>query len=94
MRVDVDKAHDVQKELKRREDALLEEVKKETGVLVEPWAAASIAKAFDALGLNYNRTEKSNAPAFTKAFLANHTHPVAQKIVRLREFNKGQHDLY
>jgi DNA polymerase I-like protein with 3'-5' exonuclease and polymerase domains len=89
VRVDVDKAQDVQKELKRREDALLEEVKKETGVLVEPWAAASIAKAFDALGLNYNRTEKSNAPAFTKAFLANHTHPVAQKIVRLREFNKA-----
>ena len=67
MRVDVDKAQDVQKELKRREDVLLEEVEKETGVLVEPWAAASIAKAFDALGLNYNRTEKIECASLYKS---------------------------
>ena len=89
VRVDIDRAEQVREELKSREDTLLEEIKVETGVFVEPWVATSIAKAFDALGIKYERTEKSNAPAFTKAFLANHEHPVAQKIVRLREFNKA-----
>jgi DNA polymerase I-like protein with 3'-5' exonuclease and polymerase domains len=87
--VDVDKAQIVKVELQKREDVLLKEIKEVTGVAVEPWAAASVAKVFDSLGLSYNRTEGSNAPSFTKAFLANQTHPIAQKIVRLREFNKA-----
>jgi len=89
VRVDLDKAELVKKDLRKRESALLKEIKEETGIAVEPWAAASVAKVFDSLGLSYNRTEGSNAPSFTKNFLANHTHPVAQKIVRLREFNKA-----
>jgi len=89
VRVDLDKAELVKKDLRKREAALLKEIKEETGIAVEPWAAASVAKVFDSLGLSYNRTEGSNAPSFTKNFLANHTHPVAQKIVRLREFNKA-----
>jgi len=89
VRVDIDKAEQVQKELKRREDALLLEIKDLTQVSVEPWVATSIAKAFDAVGLTYERTKNTDAPSFTKQFLANHEHPLAQKIVRLREFNKA-----
>jgi DNA polymerase I-like protein with 3'-5' exonuclease and polymerase domains len=89
VRVDVDKAEQTKKKLVSLEQNLLKEVKDETGIWVEPWAASSIAKVFDKLGLSYKRTAKTNAPAFTKVFLANHVHPVAQKIVRLREFNKA-----
>jgi len=89
VRVDVDKAEQTKKKLVTLEQNLLKEVKDETGIWVEPWAASSIAKVFDKLGLSYKRTAKTNAPAFTKVFLANHVHPVAQKIVRLREFNKA-----
>ncbi len=89
VRVDIDKAEQTKKELKKREDSLLKEIKEETGILVEPWAAASVAKVFDSLSLSYNRTQGSNSPSFTKAFLANHEHPIAKKIVRLREFNKA-----
>tara|TARA_Y100001951_G_scaffold104804_1_gene117982 strand:- start:558 stop:2432 length:1875 start_codon:yes stop_codon:yes gene_type:complete len=89
VRVDVDKAEQTKKKLVALEQNLLKEVKNETGIWVEPWAASSIAKVFDKLGLSYKRTAKTNAPAFTKVFLANHVHPVAQKIVRLREFNKA-----
>ncbi len=89
VRVDIDKAEQVKKELLTREKILLEEIRSETGVVVEPWVATSVAKAFDALGLKYHRTEKTDAPAFTKQFLANHDHPIAKKIVRLREFNKA-----
>ena len=70
VRVDIDKAERVQKDLKQREDVLLAEIKDLTQVNVEPWVATSIAKAFDAVGLTYDRTEKTNAPAFTKQFLA------------------------
>ena len=89
VRVDVNKAEQTKKKLVSLEQNLLKEVKDETGIWVEPWAASSIAKVFDKLGLSYKRTAKTNAPAFTKVFLANHVHPVAQKIVRLREFNKA-----
>ena len=89
VRVDIDKAELVKKDLKKREDILLKQIKEETGVAVSPWEAASIARAFDSLGISYKRTKNTNAPSFTKQFLVNHTHPIAQKIVKLREFNKA-----
>ena len=89
VRVDINRAEQTKSSLKNKEDVLLKEIEAETGVVVEPWAAASIASVFDSLGLSYERTEKSDAPSFTKQFLANHPHPVAAKIVRLREFNKA-----
>ena len=89
VRVDTDGAEQIQIELSKREKELLKEIRSDTGVSIEPWSAASVAKAFDALGLKYHRTENSNAPSFTKQFLSNHTHPIAQKIVKLREFNKA-----
>ena len=89
VRVDVDKAHKTKKELAKLEKSLVDEIVKETGVAVEPWVATSVAKVFDAVGLSYSRTEKSGAPMFTKQFLANNTHPIAQKIIKIREINKA-----
>ena len=89
VRVDVDRADVVRKDLQNREEGLLKKVKDETGVLIEPWVATSIAKAFDAVGLSYPTTDNSNAPSFTKQFLTSHEHPLAQWIVKLREYNKA-----
>ena len=44
---------------------------------------------FDELGLSYERTAKSEAPSFTKHFLKGHEHPVARKILEIREYNKA-----
>jgi DNA polymerase I-like protein with 3'-5' exonuclease and polymerase domains len=55
---------------------------------VDIWAAASIAKAFDSLGIEYPKTEKG-APSFTKSFLSHHPHPIAKAIVDAREYNKA-----
>ena len=50
VRVDLNKAEVIQKgDLLKREQQLLAEIKKQTGVEVEIWAAESVAKAFDAL---------------------------------------------
>jgi len=89
VRVDVEKAHDTKKKLTKIEESLVQEIVKETGITVEPWVATSVAKVFDAVGLPYSRTEKSGAPMFTKQFLANNTHPIAQKIIKIREINKA-----
>ena len=89
VRVDVEKAHQTKKDLTKIEESLIQEIVKETGITVEPWVATSVAKVFDAVGLPYSRTEKSGAPMFTKQFLTNSTHPIAQKIIKIREINKA-----
>ena len=87
--VDIDKAQQTKKELVKIEESLIQEIVKETGVTVEPWVATSVAKVFDAVGLSYSRTEKSGSPMFTKQFLSNQTHPIAKKIIKIREINKA-----
>jgi len=67
---------------------LLHQVKKETGVDTQIWAARSIAKVFEKLNLSYERTAKSDEPSFTKNFLSNHEHPTIQKIAEARRINK------
>jgi DNA polymerase I-like protein with 3'-5' exonuclease and polymerase domains len=88
--VDLDKAERVKQDLLKREAALVKEVKRITGVEVDIWAAESVAKAFDKLGLPYPKTEKTQAPSFTKGFLVNHDHSVAQMIVQAREYQKAR----
>ena len=89
VRVDVERAHLLKQQLLKQEQQLLLEVKKETGLDTEIWAARSIAKVFDKLSLSYDRTEKSQAPSFTKNFLQEHSHPLVQKIAKAREINKA-----
>ena len=89
VRVDIEKAHKTKQQLSKIEKSLIEEIFKDTGVTVEPWVATSVAKVFDAVGLPYSCTEKSGSPMFTKQFLGNQTHPIAQKIIKIREINKA-----
>ena len=89
VRVDLDKAHKIKKNLMAREQKILNKIKDLTGLHVEIMAARSIAKAFDKLKLPYDRTAKSNEPSFTKNFLQNHPHELAQSIADAREINKA-----
>ena len=89
VRVDVERAHTLKQKLVGEEEELLLQVKKETGIETQIWAARSIAQVFDKLSLPYSRTLKSNAPSFTKNFLKEHPHPLVQKIAKAREINKA-----
>ncbi|MGA1048568.1 MAG: DNA polymerase, partial [Minisyncoccia bacterium] len=89
VRVDIEQAHKLKKQLSSQEESLLLEIKKETGIETQIWAARSIAQVFDRLNLPYLRTEKSQAPSFTKNFLSEHQHPIVQKIAKAREINKA-----
>ena len=74
-------------EMRRKEADILKYIKNQAGVKVDIWAAASIAQAFDKLGIQYPRTAQG-APSFTKSFLDSHEHPMAKMIVEARELNK------
>jgi len=89
VRVDVDNAHKLKQKLLAQETTLLQEIKKETQMEPQIWAARSIAKVFDKLKLPYERTVKTNAPSFTKNFLSSHEHPLVRTIAEARELNKA-----
>jgi DNA polymerase I-like protein with 3'-5' exonuclease and polymerase domains len=74
-------------DLKRREQELHREIHRLTGVKVDIWAAASVAIAFDRVGVTYGRTE-TGQPSFTKAWLDECGHPLAKMIVEAREVQK------
>ena len=80
--------------LEGKENKLLLEVKKETGVDIEPWTATSLAQAFDKLDLTYERTAKSDAPSFTKHFLKTHKHPIASNWKKKNTFILVSKNLY
>ena len=87
VRVDVNRVERTRDSLLKREREVLKELKRVAGSGVEIWAAQSLAKSFDNLGIQYPKTEKG-APSFTKLFLQEHNHPVAKLIVEARNLNK------
>ena len=89
VRVDVEAAHKLKQQLASQEEILLQKVKTETGIDTQIWAARSIAKVFDKLGLEYERTLKTQAPSFTKNFLSSHKNPTVNLIAKAREINKA-----
>ena len=88
VRVQVEKAEALQKEMKNQEKEILMAIKKESGIEVDIWASRQIAKAFDKLKLDYPRTEKTKEPSFTQNWLINNKNKIAQLIVSAREINK------
>src|SRR6056300_318000 len=88
VRVDIEKAGQLKTALAAKEQNLLQQIKIETGLDTQLWAAQSIAKVFDKLQLPYTRTEKTNSPSFTKNFISTHNHPVVNMIAEARKINK------
>ena len=88
VRVRVEKAAELQKEMKLQEKEILLDIQKETGIEIDIWAPRQIAKAFDKLKLEYPRTEKTKEPSFTQNWLINNKNKIAQLIVSAREVNK------
>ena len=89
VRVNQEQAAIEKKTLVEHEQKLLTEVKNETGIDVQIWAARSIQKVFEKLKLPYDRTIKTQAPSFTKNFLTHHPNSIIKKIAQAREINKA-----
>ena len=87
IRVDMDRAERTKQELIKREKETHKRIKNLVGGGVEIWAAQSLAKAFDSVGIPYPKTEKG-APSFTKTFLSENPHELPRLVVQARELNK------
>ena len=88
IRVDEAKAADLKKKFVSREKTILHEIKKQTTLDVDIWAARSVAQVFDRIGVEYPRTQKTEEPSFTQNWLVNCDNPIAQLIRQAREINK------
>lgn len=89
VRVDEDHVGVLEKKFKYNYDECLKSVKKQTGIYPEIWAARSIAKVCEQLGIkDYERTAKTQAPSFTKNWLSNHPHRVLKNIATARTADK------
>jgi DNA polymerase I-like protein with 3'-5' exonuclease and polymerase domains len=87
IRFNRDKCEQLIADFKRKENEHIKQIKLISGEKVDIWAAASIAKAFDKLGIPYPKTT-TGLPSFTKSFLDGHEHEIAKLIIEAREFNK------
>jgi len=88
IRVDEAKAASLKKEFVSKEKTILQELKKQTTLNVDIWAARSVAQVFDRIGVDYPRTPKTGEPSFTQNWLVNCDNPIAQLIREAREINK------
>jgi len=87
VRIDTERVERTRDALLKQEKEVLKQIKEAAGGDVEIWAAQSLAKAFDKLGIEYPKTEKG-APSFTKGFLQDHPHSFPKLIVNARNLNK------
>ena len=68
VKVNVERAHELKRDLTLSEEMLLHKIKKETGIDTQIWAARSIAKVFDKLKLPYERTCKNKCAIIHQKF--------------------------
>ncbi len=88
IRVNVEKAEQLQINFSKKEKVLLSEIKKLVGKDVDIWAARQIGFAFDKLGIDYPKTPKTGEPSFTQNWLMNSKQEISKLIVEAREINK------
>ena len=88
VRVDIEKANQLKTALAIKEENLIQQIKIDTGVDTQIWAARSIEKVFQKLNLPYDRTEKTDSPSFTKNFISKHNNPTVLMIAEARKINK------
>lgn len=88
VRVDLDKADILKKKWKNEEDIHRKRVKEICGFDIDIWSSASLAKAFDKLGYEYNKTAKGN-PEFQGEWLEAHESELAKTIIKVRKNNRA-----
>lgn len=91
VRVDVDKAEQLNDQGLKDEARLLGELRDLVGYVIDPWSGDDLGRAFKKLDIWYPETAKGNA-SFTGDWLANHELPVPKKIAEYRKLNKMRRD--
>ena len=90
VRIDIERAQQVKKELLKKEQNIVKEIKRWYGVEPDLWAAQSLSQVFDRAGLQYPTTPKTQAPSFVASWLENHDHKLPLAIAQARKLNKAR----
>jgi DNA polymerase I-like protein with 3'-5' exonuclease and polymerase domains len=90
VRIDIDKAQQVKKQLQKEEKKVVKEIKRWYGIEPDLWAAQSLSQIFDRAGLDYPRTPKTKAPSFVANWLESQDHKLPLAIVKARKLNKAR----
>tara|TARA_Y100000310_G_scaffold117378_1_gene116131 strand:+ start:47 stop:1939 length:1893 start_codon:yes stop_codon:yes gene_type:complete len=88
VRINTDQVDILEKKLQATYDLCIKRVKDATGITPEIWAAKNIAKICDKLGVEYERTKKTNSPSFTKNSLNKSTNLIMKSIATARQMDK------
>jgi len=87
VRVDTQKADQLRENLLQRAEDERKKLRHMVGFDVNINSSGELARAFDGLGLPYNRTTKGS-PSFTSAFLDKVQHPIGDSIREIRRLDK------
>tara|TARA_R100001224_G_scaffold60227_3_gene35795 strand:+ start:12149 stop:14044 length:1896 start_codon:yes stop_codon:yes gene_type:complete len=90
VRIDIERAQQVKKELLKKEQNIVKEIKRWYGLEPDLWAAQSLSQVFDRAGLQYPTTPKTQAPSFVASWLENHDHKLPLAIAQARKLNKAR----
>jgi|TARA_R110000787_G_scaffold199414_2_gene310493 DNA polymerase I-like protein with 3'-5' exonuclease and polymerase domains len=89
VRVSEDQVDQLDHQLEKDYNSYIERIKNDTDIFPEVWAAKSIENVCNKLGIDdFDRTEKTQKPSFTKNYLKNHSNPVLRAIASARQVDK------
>src|SRR5215467_9058981 len=88
IRIDEEKLNSLINEYQEIEKSCISAIKLKWGVDVATWAARSVEKLCDKLGINFPRTPKGN-PSFTGDWLEEHEHEALRLVAQARRYSKA-----
>ena len=90
VRIDVLKLRLLGEDLRKKRDDILKEIKKETGLDIQIWAASSIKSLLEKRNItDYKKTPKSKMPSLPKDYLRTHKDEFLRKVAEAREYDNA-----
>ena len=89
VRVDENKSKALGDKLKRKQDIIVQGIKRRTGIDIQIWAADSIKQLLDYRNIkDYKETAKTKRPSLSKQYLESHPDIYLRLIARARQYDK------
>jgi len=89
VRVSEEQVESLEYKFKKTYNSYIKRIHDATGIYPEVWAAKSIESVCKKLNIDdFDRTEKTNKPSFTKNYLKKHKNPVLRSLNSARELDK------
>jgi len=91
VRIDIDKAEQLNKRYKKEESKFLKDLREFAGFPVEPWSNDQLSVVCERNKIWFPETQAGN-PSFTAEFMSSSTEPFLTKVAEYRKLNKMRRD--